>query len=138
MLSVAVAFRLSVSRSGSTSSGSTWSAYKCSSMSVLPPRRRVLSGSSDTIWTRLPNSWRRPGTKATVSPSVSWRARSPYSLCMSNTSDTARPVAIVPASSRRVRKLFPVPVLPNTAFERSTNRARSRHTGASIPMGVPT
>ena len=37
-----------------------------------------------------------------------------------------------------MRKLLPVPVLPNTAFERSTNRARSRHTGVSIPSGVPT
>ena len=57
---------------------------------------------------------------------------------MSNTSETARFVEIVPANRSRVKKLLPVPVLPNTALERSTNRARSRHTGESIPNGVPT
>ena len=62
----------------------------------------------------------------------------PYSLSMSKTRFTAALFWRMPTSSNLVRKLFPVPLLPNTPLERLTNSSRSRHTRVSMSRGLPT
>src|SRR5262249_26065040 len=81
-----------------------------------------------------PYSWRSPLTNV---PSSDW-ASQPYSLCISKIKFDATPDLIVPHSSRRVRKLLPVPLLPKMPFDRSTSRSKSIQTGTSISSGRPT
>src|SRR5579883_2341944 len=56
---------------------------------------------------------------------------------MSKTRLAATRLRIVPQRMSRVRKLLPVPDLPNTPFERSTKRRRLSRIGTSMSRGVP-
>ena len=63
--------------------------------------------------------------------------RQPYSLSMSKTRFTAAPLWRMPASSRRVRNVLPVPLLPNTPLLRITSSGTSRHSFVSMSSGLP-
>ena len=58
--------------------------------------------------------------------------------CISKIKFTAAPLRIMPDKRRRVRKDLPVPDLPKMPLLRSTNLSKSRHTGTSISIGLPT
>ena len=99
------------------------------------PRRRLLSSSSVNVTTRLGKSCFRPFTCRRRS--LSWPCH-PYSLSMSNTSDTASPSFTKPASSIRARNVLPDPDAPNTPTDRLASVPRSsRIDAASIPCGEP-
>ena len=102
--------------------------------SVVEPRRRELSSSKVKVATWEGNSCFRPLMNSR--PSESWLPQ-PYSLCMSKISDEAWPLCRMPTSRRRVRKVLPVPLLPNTPMDRLTSSSRSRQTLASMSRGLP-
>ena len=56
---------------------------------------------------------------------------------MSNTRLVASPLWSMPASSSRVRKVFPVPDLPNTPLLRFTSSRMSRQRRVSMSNGLP-
>ena len=116
------------------SSGSISSYPICTSKSVCTPRRRAEAGSIVKTATRLGKSCLRPLAAWPDSVFVC----QPYSLCMSKTRFVATPRWRMPASRMRVRKLLPVPLLPKTPLERSTNFLRSRQTRvSSMSSGLP-
>ena len=56
---------------------------------------------------------------------------------MSKTRLTAAPLWRIPISSSRVRKVFPVPLLPKTPLLRVTSSGMSRHSFVSMSKGLP-
>ena len=87
------------------------------------------------VETLAPNSCLRPFTL--IPRSLSWPCQ-PYSLCISKMRAEAWPPCKTPTKSSRVRKVLPVPLLPNTPIERLTNSFKSRHSLVSMSKGFPT
>jgi hypothetical protein len=135
--STAVACRFSSSASAAISSTIIWLYGIFTAKSLCTPRRRADSGSSVKIATLLPKSCFNPLTKPRRPLPDSWVACQPYSLCISKIRLTARSLWINPASTRRVKKVLPVPVLPNTPLLRSIKPSRSMQIGVSISRGRP-